>query len=104
MPDTTIGIQEDLDTIGELLDELGQLTPSELRNVLNLCLEAHVHRELCDPRFKLIVYIHSRMPWGPVTISMNTRHLKFSLPCKDLSQREWREIPWPPALHHLFYP
>ncbi|HMS92216.1 MAG TPA: hypothetical protein PJ993_02590 [Candidatus Saccharibacteria bacterium] len=104
MSDTTTGIQEDLDTIGALLDELGQHTPAELREALDLCTENHVHRGICHPRYKLIVYVHSHMPWGPVWLrTSNTAYIQYSLPYRDSSQREWRELPWPPALQNIFF-
>lgn len=104
MTEVTAGIQEDLDIIGNLLDELGQYTPAELRQTLDLCTENHVHRSICHPRYKLIVYIHGFMPWGPVSLrTSNTAYMQFSLPHRDSTQREWRELPWPPALQNIFF-
>lgn len=104
MTDTTIGIQEDLDAIAELLDELGQYTPAELRDALGLCTQAHIHTDTCSPRFRLISYIHGRMSWGPVSLrTTNTAYIQYGLPRRDSTEPEWRELPWPPALHGLFF-
>lgn len=105
MSEVDTKLSEDLDAISLLLDELGQYTPAELRQALDLCTKDHVHIGICHPRYKLIVYIHGCMAWGPVWLrTSNTTYIRFSLPHRDLAQREWREMPWPPALHNLFFP
>lgn len=99
----TVGIEQDLDRIGIILDELGQLTPTELRESLGLCEEHHLHRSTCDPKLHLITYLHGRIPWGPIWVKTeHTLYIEFSLP--DTSGgRMWRRIPWPPALYNIFF-
>lgn len=104
MTETTTILQEDLYRIEQLLEELGQHTPSELREALSLCHKDHIHSSSCDNKFKLIVYIHRTVPWGPVWVRTNsTTHIEYSLPITS-GGREWRKIPWPPALYNIFFP
>mgnify|MGYP007068924131 CR=1 FL=1 len=104
MADVSTLISEDLDRIEQLLEELGQHTPIELRDALSLCQKDHIHSASCDNQFKLIVYIHKTVPWGPVWVRTNsTSYIEYSLPLAS-GQREWRKIPWPPALCNIFFP
>lgn len=104
MTESSAILQEDLDRIEQLLEELGQHTPIELRDALSLCQKDHIHSASCDNQFKLIVYIHKTVPWGPVWIRTNsTSYIEYSLPLAS-GQREWCKIPWPPALYNIFFP
>ena len=104
MADGSTLISEDLGRIEQLLEELGQHTPIELRDALSLCQKDHIHSASCDNQFKLIVYIHKTVPWGPVWVRTNsTSYIEYSLPLAS-GEREWRKIPWPPALYNIFFP
>lgn len=104
MVDSSTSISEDLDRISEHLEILGQLTPIELKQTLGLCTEFHTHGATCNPRYSLIVYIHSFVGWGPVYLNTNTpEYIGFGLP-DNLVGRIDRQVPWPPALFRLFFP